>query len=82
MLAELQTRSGRAEKTITDTEATCAALGQSDAEQLKIEHRIELAEGLTATCATLLQDLDKASQGQRRRKSSMPTPKPRLLWMS
>ena len=37
-----------------------AALGQSDAEQLKIEHRIELAEGLTATCATLLQDLDKA----------------------
>lgn len=60
MLAELQTRSDALKKTIADTEATRAALGQSDAEQLKIEHRIELAEGLTATCATLLQDLDKA----------------------
>ena len=59
-LAELQTRSDALKKTIADTEATRAALGQSDAEQLKIEHRIELAEGLTATCATLLQDLDKA----------------------
>ena len=60
MLAELQTRSDALKKTIADTEATRAALGQSDAEQLKIEHRIELAEGLTATCATLLQDLNKA----------------------
>ena len=59
MLAELQTRSDALKKTIADTEATRAALGQSDAEQLKIEHRIELAEGLTDTCATLLQDLDK-----------------------
>ena len=45
---------------VPSLEATRAALGQSDAEQLKIEHRIELAEGLTATCATLLQDLELA----------------------
>ena len=60
MLTELQTRSEALKKTIADTEATRAALGQSDAEQLKIEHRIELANGLAETCATLLQDLDKA----------------------
>ncbi len=60
MLAGLQSRSEALKKTISDTEATRTELGQSDAEQLKIEHRIELAEGLTATCRTLLQDLDKA----------------------
>ena len=61
MLAGLQSRSEALKKTIADTEATRAELGQSDAEQLKIEHRIELADGLTATCAALLQDVDKAS---------------------
>ncbi len=60
MLAELQSRNDALKKNIADTEATRAALGQSDAEQLKIEHRIELAEGLTDTCAALLQNLDKA----------------------
>ena len=64
MLDGLQSRSEALKKTITDTEATRAELGQSDAEQLKIEHRIELAEGLTATCATLLQDGDKATAAQ------------------
>ena len=61
MLAGLQSRSEALKKTIADTEATRAELGQSDAEQLKIEHRIELADSLTATCAALLQDVDKAS---------------------
>lgn len=37
MLAELQTRSDALKKTIADTEATRAALGQSDAEQLKTD---------------------------------------------
>ena len=64
MLAESQSRSEALKKSIADTEATRADLGQSDAEQLKVEHRIELAEGLTDTCNALLKDLDTAAAAQ------------------
>lgn len=72
MLAELQTRSDALKKTIADTEATRAALGQSDAEQLKIEHRIELAEGLTATLRhpAAGSGQSQSCQGRRRRKAA------------
>jgi len=57
---ELQTRSEALKQTIAETEAARAALGQTDTEQVRLEHHIELAESLTATCDTLLRSLTAA----------------------
>ena len=57
---ELQTRSDALKQTIADTEAARAALGKTDTEQVRLEHHIELAENLTATCETLLRNLTAA----------------------
>lgn len=57
---ELQTRSEALKQTIAETEAARAALGQTDTEQVRLEHHIELAENLTATCDTLLRSLTAA----------------------
>lgn len=51
--AELQTRSDALEQTIAETETARAALGQTDTEQVRLEHHIELAENLTASCENL-----------------------------
>ena len=57
---ELQTRSDALKQTIADTEAARDALGKTDTEQVRLEHHIELAENLTATCETLLRNLTAA----------------------
>lgn len=57
---ELQTRSEALKQTIAETEAARAALGQTDTEQVRLEHHIELAENLTTTCDTLLRSLTAA----------------------
>ncbi|EFB75091.1 AAA family ATPase, partial [Subdoligranulum variabile] len=59
---ELQTRSDALKQTIADTEAARDALGKTDTEQVRLEHHIELAENLTATCETLLRSLTAADQ--------------------
>ena len=60
MQAELQTRSDALKQTIAETQAALAALGQTDTEQVRLEHQIELAENLTASCETLLKNLEAA----------------------
>ena len=50
---------------IAKNEADRAALSQAEADLLKTDHRIELAEGLSADCRQLLQNLadaDKADE--------------------
>ena len=60
--AELQTRSETLKQTIAETEAARAALGQTDTEQVRLEHHMELAENLTASCENLLKNLTAADQ--------------------
>lgn len=60
--AELQTRSEGLKKTIADTEAAREALGRTDTEQVRLEHQMELAENLAATCETLLKNLNAADK--------------------
>ena len=60
--AELQARSDALKQTIAETEAARAALGQTDTEQVRLEHHMELAENLSATCETLLKNLTAADK--------------------
>lgn len=63
--AELQARSEALVKTIADTTAARDALGQTGTEQVRLEHQIELAEELAATCKALLAQSDAAGEAGR-----------------
>ena len=64
-MADLEKRTASLKESIAKNEADRAALSQAEADLLKTDHRIELAEGLSADCRQLLgqlQDADKARQ--------------------
>ena len=63
--AELQARSEALVKTIAETTAARDALGQTGAEQVRLEHQIELAEELAAACKTLLAQSEAADEAGR-----------------
>ena len=58
--AELQKRSDALKQTIAETESARTALGSTDAGQVRLEHQMERAESLAATCAALLRNADAA----------------------
>ena len=62
--ADLEKRTATVKTNITRNETDRLALSQAEAELLKTDHRIELAEGLAADCKRLLQDADAADQAQ------------------
>ena len=65
IMADLEKRTASLKESIAKNEADRAALSQAEADLLKTDHRIELAEGLSADCRQLLgqlQDADKARQ--------------------
>ena len=65
IMADLEKRTAGLKESIAKNEADRAALSQAEADLLKTDHRIELAEGLSADCRQLLgqlQDSDKAQQ--------------------
>ena len=65
IMADLEKRTASLKESIAKNEADRAALSQAEADLLKTDHRIELAEGLSADCRQLLsqlQDADKAQQ--------------------
>lgn len=61
---ELQTRSEALKQTIAETEAARTALGSTDAQQVRLEHQIERAENLAATCEALGSQADAADAAQ------------------
>ena len=64
-MADLEKRTASLKESIAKNEADRAALSQAEADLLKTDHRIELAEGLSADCRQLLQNLadaDKADE--------------------
>ena len=65
IMTDLEKRTANVKENITKNEADRAALSQAEADLLKTDHRIELAEGLSADCRQLLQNLadaDKADE--------------------
>ena len=63
--ADLEKRTATVKTNITRNETDRLALSQAEAELLKTDHRIELAEGLAADCKRLLQDADAADRCRR-----------------
>ena len=65
IMTDLEKRTASVKENIAKNEADRAALSQAEADLLKTDHRIELAEGLSADCRQLLQNLadaDKADE--------------------
>ena len=65
IMTDLEKRTANVKENIAKNEADRAALSQAEADLLKTDHRIELAEGLSADCRQLLQNLadaDKADE--------------------
>ena len=65
IMTDLEKRTANVKENIAKNEADRAALSQAEADLLKPDHRIELAEGLSADCRQLLQNLadaDKADE--------------------
>ena len=65
IMTDLEKRTANVKENIAKNEAARAALRQAEADLLKTDHRIELAEGLSADCRQLLQNLadaDKADE--------------------
>ena len=64
IMADLEKRTAGLKESIAKNEADRAALSQAEADLLKTDHRIELAEGLSADCKQLLQSLTDADRAQ------------------
>ena len=65
IMTDLEKRTASVKENIAKNEADRAALSQAEADLLKTDHRIELAEGLSDDCRQLLQNLadaDKADE--------------------
>ena len=65
IMTDLEKRTANVKENIAKNEADRAALSQAEADLLKTDHRIGLAEGLSADCRQLLQNLadaDKADE--------------------
>lgn len=75
IMTDLEKRTANVKEGIAKNEADRAALSQAEADLLKTDHRIELAEGLSADCKQLLQSLTDAD-----RPSRPPPPARRSMW--
>ena len=64
-MTDLEKRTANVKENIAKNEADRAALSQAEADLLKTDHRIELAEGLSADCRQLLQNLADATRPTR-----------------
>lgn len=64
IMADLEKRTAGLKESIAKNEADRAALSQAEADLLKTDHRIELAEGLSADCKQLLQSLTDADRAE------------------
>ena len=64
IMADLEKRTASLKESIAKNEADRAALSQAEADLLKTDHRIELAEGLSADCKQLLQNLTDADRAE------------------
>ena len=76
IMADLEKRTAGLKESIAKNEADRAALSQAEADLLKTDHRIELAEGLSADCKQLLQsltDADRAEQAAAARQTAYVT---------
>ena len=62
---ELEQRSEGIRQTIAEAEAGREALGRTDTEQVRLEHQIEQAQSLAASCAALLAGLADAEAAAR-----------------
>ena len=62
---ELEQRSEGIRQTIAEAEAGREALGRTDTEQVRLEHQIEQAQSLAASCAALLAGLTHAEAAAR-----------------
>ena len=62
VMTDLQKRTAKVREDLTRNEADRKALSQAEADLLRTDHRIELAEGLAADCRKLLQDLTDADK--------------------
>ena len=62
IMTDLEKRTANVKENIAKNEADRAALSQAEADLLKTDHRIELAEGLSADCRQLLQNLADAAR--------------------
>ena len=62
IMTDLEKRTANVKENIAKNEADRAALSQAEADLLKTDHRIELAEGLSADCRQLLQNLTDADK--------------------
>lgn len=63
-LTTLQDRAAALQKTITENEQARSALGAPDADLLRLERQMELADELRATSETLLQSIDRVKTAQ------------------
>ena len=59
---ELQKRMAALKQNIADTEKQRDSLGRTDTEQVKLQHKIELAQSLTVTCERLLKELEQEAE--------------------
>ena len=64
VMTDLEKRTASLKENIAKNEADRAALSQAEADLLKTDHRIELAEGLSADCKRLLQNEADAEKAQ------------------
>ena len=64
IMTDLTKRTASVKENIAKNEADRAALSQAEADLLKTDHRIELAEGLSADCKQLLLDLAAAEKAR------------------
>ena len=64
IMTDLEKRTANVKEGIAKNEADRAALSQAEADLLKTDHRIELAEGLSADCKQLLQSLTDADRAE------------------
>ena len=59
---ELQKRMQALKQNIAETEKQRDSIGRTDTEQVKLQHQIELAQALTASCEQLLKSLEQEAQ--------------------
>ena len=64
IMTDLEKRTANVKEGIAKNEADRAALSQAEADLLKTDHRIELAEGLSADCKQLFAEPDRCRPGR------------------